>query len=112
MNEPEMFEMSTPTDIRRAGEGHVVDWLKAEKYSIKWNTQATGVIGIEAQSSSKRLLVHVKTAVYPNGPDRLSAEEERAITSRAAILGAQAWEARVQVGSKLELIGNVQWRKI
>ena len=98
--------------IGRAGEGHVVDWLKAEKYSVKWHTQSSGSADIEAQSSSKRLLVQVKTAVYPNTPDRLSAEEEKAITSRASRLGARAWEARVQVGSNLELIGNVQWRKI
>ena len=104
--------MSTPTGIGRAGEGYVVDWLKAEKYSIKWNTQTPGVTDIEAQTSSKRLLVQVKTALYPNDPDRLSTEEEKTITARAARLGAQAWEARVQVGSKLELIGNVQWRKI
>jgi hypothetical protein len=106
------LRLSTATDIGRAGEGHVVNWLKAEKYSVKWNTQAPGSTYIEAQSSSKRLLVQVKTAVYPNNPDRLSAEEERAILSRAAKLGAQAWEASVQVGSNLELIGNVKWRKI
>ena len=104
--------MSSAADIGRAGEGHVVDWLRAEKYSIKWYTQALGSTDIEAQSSSKRLLVQVKTAVHPNNPERLSTEEEKAITSRAARLGAQAWEARVQVGSNLELIGNVQWRKI
>ena len=105
--------MSSATDIGPRGERHVVDWLKAEGYSIiKWNTQASGSTDIEAKSSSKRLLVQVKTAVYPTDPAQLSAEEEKTITTRAAKLGAQAWEARVQVGSNLDLIGNVQWRKI
>ena len=105
--------MSTASDIGRAGERHAVDWLRAEGYSIiKWNPQASGSTDIEAKSSSKRLLVQVKTAAYPTAPAQLSAEEEKAITSRAARLGAQAWEARVQVGSNLDLIGNVQWRRI
>jgi hypothetical protein len=105
--------MSTGTSIERAGERHAVDWLKAEGYSItKWDTQASGASEIEAQSDLKRLLVHVKAAAYPNYPSKLSAEEERAFTARAAGLGAQAWEARVQVGSNLELVGNVEWRRI
>ncbi len=79
---------------------------------MKWNTLAPGSTDIEAQSSTKRLLVQVKTAVCPTDPDRLSAKEEKRITSRAARLGAQAWEARVQVGPNLDLIGNVIWRKI
>lgn len=105
--------MSTATDIGRAGERHAVDWLRAEGYSIiRWNTQASGSTEIEAKSSSKYLLVQVKTAAYPAAPAKLSAEEEKAAVSRAVRLGAQAWEASVQVGSKLELIGNVQWRRI
>ena len=107
------MRLSSAPDIGRAGERHAVDWLRAEGYSImKWNTQTSGLIDIEAKSSSKRLLVQVKAALYPNTPAQLSAEEAEAITSRAARLGAQAWEARVQVDSNLDLIGNVQWRKI
>ena len=106
------MRLSTAADIARAGERHAVDWLRAEGYSIKWKTQTHGSTDIEAQSSSKRLLVQVKTAVYPTDADRLSAEEEEGITSRAERLGAQAWEARVQVSSSLDLIGNVLWRRI
>ena len=107
------LRLSSATEIGRAGERHVVDWLRAEGYSImRQNTLASGSTNIEAKSSSKRLLVQIKTAVYPTNPAQLLTEEEKAIRSRAARLEAQAWEARVQVGSTLDLIGNVQWRRI
>ena len=79
---------------------------------MRQNTLASGSTNIEAKSSSKRLLIQVKTAVNPIDPAQLSEVEEEAIMLRAEKLGAQAWEARVQVGSNMELIGNVQWRKI
>ena len=104
--------MSTETEIGRAGEGHAITWLKTEGYSVKLNSQPHSPTTIEAQSDSKRLLVQVITTVYPNTPNRLSAEEEKLLTSRATELGAQAWEARVQIGPKLELVGNVLWRRI
>jgi Holliday junction resolvase len=107
------LKLSSTSDIGRAGERHVVDWLKAEGYSIiRWNTQTSGSTEIEAKSSSKRLLVQVRTAVSPTDPVQLTPEEEKAITSRAARIGAQAWEARIQVGRNLDLVGNVRWRKI
>ena len=105
--------MSAAPSIQRAGERHAIDWLKAEGYSImKWDTQVTGPSEIEAQSDAKRLLVHVKTAAYPNYPSKLSEEEEKTFTTRANGVGAQPWEARVQVGANMELVGNVEWRRI
>lgn len=104
--------MSTATSIGRAGEGYVVAWLKGRGYSkIRWDTQAPGSTDIEAQNSA-HLLIQVKTAMYPDNPEQLSAEEETAISSCAARLAAQAWEARVQVSANLELISEIKWRQV
>ena len=106
--------MATPFEIGQVGERIVVQRLEEAGYTIKrWDTESPGSTDIEAESSAGHiLLVQVKSAVHPNEPPSLSSDEERNIESRAMRIGADAWEARVQLSASLELIGEIQWRKL
>jgi len=106
--------MATPFEIGQAGERIVVQGLKEAGYAIKrWDTQSPGSTDIEAATSKGHiLLVQVKSAVHPNEPPSLSSDEERNIESRATRIGAEAWEARVQLNARLQLVGEMQWRKV
>ena len=105
--------MSTPFEIGQAGERIVVQWLRSKGYIIdRWDTQSPGSTDIEAHHSQAHILVQVKSAVYPNDPPHLSSDEERNIKSRATRIGAQAYEARVQLDSNLQLLGQIMWRKL
>jgi len=106
--------MATPFEIGQAAERIVVRWLKEAGYTIKrWDAQSPGSADIEAESSAGHiLLVQAKSAVHPNEPPSLSTDEERKIESRAMRVGADAWETRVQLNASLQLIGEIQWRKL
>lgn len=106
--------MATPFEIGQAGERIVVLWLKEAGYTIKrWDTESPGATDIEAETSEGRvLLVQVKSAVHPNRPPSLSRNEYRRIESRAMRSKADAWEARVQLNASLELMGEIQWRRL
>ena len=105
--------MATPIEIGQAGERIVVQWLRNYRFTIQgWDTQSPGSIDVEAESSKAHILVQVKSAVDPNEPPSLSSGEERNIKSRATRLGAEAWEARVQLDARLQFIGEIQWREL
>lgn len=105
--------MPTEVEIGQAGEHIVVQWLRDRGYSIdNWDTRAPGSTDIEAHHSTAKILVQVKSAVHPNEPSTLSSDEERNIKSRATRIGAIAYEARVQLNSNLQLIGEIKWRKL
>ena len=101
----------TAVDVGRAGEAVIVKELQAKGYTIiRWDTQSPGSSDIEANTGT-HLLVQVKSAVSPNVAASLSSDEERNIKSRATRIGAQAWEARVQLDSGLRN-GTVSWRHL
>lgn len=71
--------MITTTEVGRAGEQRVVQWLRENRCNgTDWNTQAAGSTDIEAVGKT-RLLVQVKSAVFPSRPALLSGDEERNI---------------------------------
>lgn len=106
-------EMATPIEIGQAGERIVVQWLRNYRFTIQgWDTQSPGSTDIEAESSKAHILVQVKSAADPNEPPSLSSDEERNIKSRATRIGAEAWEAQVQLNASLQLVGEIQWRKL
>jgi hypothetical protein len=105
-------KMATTTDEGAIGERIVAQWLFSKKYSVKVNTNLPGSTDIQATSNKVNLLVQVKTAVFPNVPASLSAEEKGSIKSRAARLSYEAWEAKVQLDADLDLVGNIIWQKL
>src|SRR5258708_39296993 len=104
--------MSTQVKTGQAGEHIVARELAAKGYRTNLDTKGPGSTDIEARGTNASLLVQVKTAVSPNAPAGLSSDEERNIKSRAARLGYQAWEAKLQVDSGLSMVGTIAWRQL
>jgi len=104
--------MPTQVEIGQAGEHIVARELAAKGYRTNVDTRAPGSTDIEARSQQANLLVQVKTAMSPGTPAAMSTDEERNIKSRAQRLRFQAWEARVQIGSRLNQVGETSWRKL
>ena len=104
--------MPTRDEIVDAGERIVAGWLSAKGYSIKAHARISGSTDIEAIGRDRKLLVLVKSSLAPDWPSSLAREEEEDVMLRAARLAYQAWEARVQVDARLDLVGDIQWRRL
>jgi hypothetical protein len=104
--------MSPTVSVENVAERFVAYWLRVNGYFTNINSKTPGSMEIEARGSVKSLLVQVRAAVQPNIPEMLSPDELRTITSRAARLGFEPWEARVQLDEQLRQVGEIQWRKL
>jgi Holliday junction resolvase-like predicted endonuclease len=102
----------TAAEIGYYGERHATAWLTANGYSCYQNTQLPGSTDIDATSSKASLYVQVKTAVSPNSPAELSADERKAIVARANRNNRQAWLAQVTIDENGDLIGKITWTKL
>jgi hypothetical protein len=104
--------MATTAETGNVAERLVARWLAEHGYTAKIDTTAPESTEIEASGNAKSLLVQVKSAEQPSTPDTLTSEEMRNITMRAAQLGFEAWEARVQLDQQLRQVGDIRWRKL
>jgi hypothetical protein len=104
--------MLTAAQIGNIGEVYTTRWLQGHGYACHQNTQLPGSTDIEATGALNKLLVQVKTAVYPNSPVSLTAEQKKAIVTRANRLGRQAWLAQLQINSQGGLVGDIAWAKL
>jgi Holliday junction resolvase len=108
--------MSKPFEefyVKLAGERSVVTWLENKGFTIvKWAAESPGSKNIEAKSGNQLLLIQVKSSVQQEDSSPLTSAEEEDIKSRATEIGAEAWEARVQLASSLQLLGKIKWRKL
>ena len=103
--------MPTLHEIGNAGEGYVVEHLKGRGYTIDTgDTHTSGLADIEAHDKKGKMLIKVKSAVT-DVPADLSAEEQRQVKSRAAKMGAVAWQAKVVLNTNLDLIGDIRWEQ-
>ena len=101
-----------PADIGNLGERYVTAWLNENGYQCYRNTQLPGSTDIEAIRRDKSLLVQVKTAVFPNLPAGLAADEKKAIVARAVRNQKEAWLAKAQVNDDGALLGEIAWVKL
>jgi len=106
--------LSQSVDIGQLGEEAVVTDLESKAYiGIKRNTRGPGSTDIEATNThGRKQLFQVKTAVLPSVPDDLSSSEITAIISRAARIGASAYQAKVQLNSNLTVIAPIHYAKL
>lgn len=104
----------TSTAVGSVGERHATAVLVARGFACNTDTRQPGATDIEAvhRSGHPGLLVQVKTAVAPNLPSGLSAQEERSIKARASRLAREAWLAQVQIDAHGDLVGLVSWTKL
>jgi Holliday junction resolvase len=99
--------------VKLAGERSVVTWLENKGFMIvKWDAESLGSKNIEAKSGSQRLLIQVKSSVQQEDSTPMTSAQKEDIESRAAKIGAEAWEARVQLASNLQLVGKIKWKKL
>lgn len=99
-------------NIGEQGELFVVQYLKDIGYIVKHDTKLPGSTDIEAIKGNVHFLIQVKTAMAPQEPVSLSSDEERDIKSRAARIGTTAYEAKVQLNTLYQLIGDIKWRNL
>ncbi|MGB7591365.1 MAG: hypothetical protein WCD04_14885 [Terriglobia bacterium] len=108
----------TSAEIGSYGEQYVTAFLASKGFTCQQNTQLPGSTDIEATIKdvyghiTKALLVQVKTAVTPNAPADLSAEDKKAIVVRANLYSAEAWLAQVNLDSRGNQLGDIKWTKL
>ena len=102
----------TAAEIGNYGEQHATAWLRDNGYACYQNTQQPGSTDIDAKRQTKSLYVQVKTAVSPNLPATLSADEKNAIVARANNNSREAWLAQVTIDEDGKLIGKITWTQL
>jgi hypothetical protein len=98
-------------DLGTAGEQHVAAALAALGYACRPHVQRPGSSNLMATGPA-RLLVQIRTSLYPAEPEDLSGEELSEMRSRAAEIGCQAWFAKLRVNSIGAPVGEIIWGKI
>ncbi len=104
--------MTATMQVGNIGERLVAGWLADRGFTVGMDQDDPEHPGIQARGSLNALLVSVKTAIAPAVPSSLSPEEAQHLKDRAAQLGLEAWEARLQLSRDLQQLGGIQWRKL
>ncbi len=104
--------MVKAAEVGIIGERLAAAWLGANGWHWYRNTQLPGATDIQATRDRESIRVQVKTAVYPNLPASLSADEKKAIVARATHNKQQAWLAQLQIDSEGRLLGEIGWTKL
>jgi hypothetical protein len=108
----------TPAEIGNYGEQYATAFLTSKGFTCVQNTQLPGATDIQATITdaygnvTKALLVQVKTAIAPNAPAALSAEDKRSIVARASVYNAEAWLAQVSIDKNGNKLGEITWTKL
>lgn len=102
----------TAAEVGAIGEKYVTAWLGSKGYSCYRNTQLPGSTDIEANGSPNKLLVQVKTAVFPNSAASLSADEQKNIVARANQNVREAWLAQLEINADGAQRGEIRWSKL
>jgi hypothetical protein len=91
------------------GEDLLIDWLKERG----WTKIKSILNEIEAEKDDKKILVQVKSSVYPIDPGFLTEEEMLDIREHATRSGAMPHLARIWMNNDLTLKDdNVMWRRL
>ena len=90
--------------IRRAGMAAVVDYLRKMGYlDIESEVLYRDLENITATKGDRRLMVCVRSSLYPEDPGFLSVEEKKKLMDRASAKGAEPKLARVWLNRDLTL---------
>lgn len=101
---------------RRMGNmgGSIIAWfLRRKGYAVsQWGTGSEGATDIKASRGNRNVLVQVRTSCFPAGPDSAPREETNRVLLRAAWIGAEAWQANLQMFRNGTLVPPIQWRRV
>ncbi len=104
--------MTATVQAESIGERLVALWLAERGYTTSANMDSNGSADMLARGPRNSMLIQVKSAVAPSVPSPLSLDEERQIMAYAHQMGLEAWEAKVQLNSGLQQVGEIQWRRL
>lgn len=104
--------MIATLDVGEMAETCVVAGLRKLGFTIvPPGARGPGATILEAWKARQRIVVRVNATVSPEKPRSLTFEEEQDLRRRAKRTGGQAWEARVLLGSDLEL-AQLEWQPL
>ncbi len=98
--------------IGRIGESWVVSHLAKLEFTIKHDTKLQGPADIEAIKPEHHLLIQVKTALEPNEPADLTAEDAASLQVRAKALSAIPLLAQLVVNKKGQRVGPIRFSEV
>jgi hypothetical protein len=98
------------TRVARSGEEHAARQLKDWGFTVKIHSRHPNSSDLEAGFPNKTgILVQVKTALCPEEPEAIPAEELVSLKCRAVTARKEAWYARVQVDTEGRLTKPIKW---
>jgi len=104
---------SSLSDIGRAGEKYVEEYLKTHSFTnINQDIWQYGESNIKADSFGEKILVQVKTSIFPSEPVEITGEERIKIISRAVSIKRKPYAAYVKIDWVKRLLESIRWEKI
>lgn len=101
-------------DIGHAGEKIVEDLLSQNSWTNiirdTWQKGSTDIKADPIDKTKKGILIQVKTALFPNAPAEISADEKKNIIMRAKRENRDAYAAYLKIDSNKKLVGNVDFK--
>ncbi len=100
-------------EIGQTAEKEVENWLITNGFInvLKINGQS-GRTAIEANGTVENILVHIKTALDPNRPGKISEDEKNKLKLSSAKLGRKAYVAYVVIGEDNKVVGEISWERL
>ena len=105
-------EKLTPAQIGQFGKKHVEGWLHISGYTMGAVNELPGMLEIEADHPTAKMLVHLKTALMPTAPKNFSPEEVQNLKARAVAGGRKPYAAKIRIDPAGRLVGGVQWQNL
>jgi hypothetical protein len=103
----------TLQDIEKEGIKYIEEYLKNNGFTnIGKDTWQYGSTDIKADSFGEKILVQVKTSIFPIEPIEISREERIKIISRALNLKRKAYAAYVKIKEKNRLLESIAWERL
>ena len=101
-----------PSELRRIGKKFVAEWLQNSGHVANLDTILPELDDLELDHPSSKMLVEVRTTIFPEIPKDLNPDEVRNLRARAAKAGRKAYAARVLVNPAGQLLQEVQWQRL
>jgi hypothetical protein len=104
----------TIDELVRAGEGHVAKILRSHGWTVLLeDPRPSGATDLLVTLNERRVLIQVKSAIFPTTPPMLTDAEKFSLISRAKRSEAEAWLVHIQMDEDSLLAqGALSWHKV